>query len=50
MALLDLSKARDFGVDIISVFRNEETSVSVFEQKFNVRLPEYIESLLTQQQ
>ena len=43
----DLTIARNMGVDIIALFRNAYTSVTDFEQKHNVTLPEDIAALLT---
>lgn len=43
----DLTIARNMGVDIIALFRNAFTSVTDFEQKHNVTLPEDIAALLT---
>ncbi len=46
-AKLDLTIARNMGVDIIVLFRNAYTSVTDFEQEYNVKLPEDIAALLT---
>ena len=46
-AKLDLTIARNMGVDIIVLFRNAYTSVTDFEQEYNVKLPEDIATLLT---
>lgn len=46
----DLTIAKNMGVDIIALFRNAYTSVTDFEQKHNVTLPEDIATLLTSSQ
>ncbi len=48
-AKTDLSTAKDMGEDIIVSFHNDYESVEDFEQKNDVKLPEYIATMLTQQ-
>ena len=43
----DLTIARNMGVDIIVLFRNAYTSVTDFEQKYNVQMPAALASMLT---
>ncbi len=42
----DLISARDTGMDIVSSFRNEFESVSHFEQRFGLKIPEDIAEML----
>ena len=45
----DLTVASSKGVDIISVFREIHKNVAEFEQKYDVKLPEDIAAMLTQE-
>ena len=45
-ALSDLIAARDAGVDLVSSFHNEFESVSHFEQRYNLKMPEDISEML----
>ena len=47
-ARVDLTFARNAGVDIVALFHNDYKSVEDFEQKNGVQLPEDIEAMLTQ--
>ena len=44
---LDLTVAKAMGVNIINAFRNDYASVSDFEEKHSVKLPEDIGAMLT---
>ena len=46
-AKLDLTTAKNLGVNIIASFHNDYASVEDFEQKHNVKLPEDIAAMLT---
>lgn len=48
-ARLNLTIARDMGVDISAVFCEIHNNVAEFEQKYDVQLPEDIAAMLTQQ-
>ena len=48
-ARLNLTIARDMGVDISAVFCEIHNNVAEFEQKYDVKLPEDIAAMLTQQ-
>ena len=43
----DLMTAKDMGEDIISSFRDEHGSVEVFEQEYEIKLPDDIAAMLT---
>ena len=43
----DLTTAKNMGIDIIAAFRDQYRSIADFEQRFNVRLPEDIATMLT---
>ena len=43
----DLTDVRNMGEDIISLFRNTYASVTDFEQKYNVQMPEDLAAMLT---
>ena len=43
----DLTTAKNMEIDIIASFRNDYKSVTDFEQKHNVKLPEDIAAMLT---
>ena len=47
-ARADLTVARDMGEDIIASFHNDYESVTDFEQKNDIQLPEDIKAMLTQ--
>ena len=47
-AKVDLTTAKDKGLDIIASFRNHYKNVEVYEQRYRVKLPEDISLLLTQ--
>ena len=48
-ARLNLTIAKDMGVNIIEVFRELHNNVAAFEQEYGVQLPEDIAAMLTQQ-
>ena len=48
-AKVDLSSARDSGMDIIASFHNDYESISDFEQRNGVQLPESLAVILKQQ-
>ena len=48
-ARTDLNFAKDNGIDIIASFRNDYESVTDFEQKNNIKLPEDIAAMLREQ-
>ena len=48
-AQLDLTTAKEMGVDVVTAFRNDYKSVSDFEERAGVRLPEGIATMLSPQ-
>ena len=43
----DLTAVRNMGIDIIDLFRNTYASVTDFEQRYNVQMPEDLATMLT---
>ena len=46
-AKLDLTIAKNMGIDIIALFQNSYSSVADFEQRYNVEMPDNIAAMLT---
>ena len=46
-AKLDLTTAKNMGEDIIALFRNTYASITDFEQKYDVQMPEDLTTILT---